>query len=116
MNELAVTEPSAVGRHPRHGLNDVIHAPIRFSIVAILSGVERAEFGFVRDAVEISDSALSKQMSVLEQAGYVKVKKGYVGKRPRTWLSLSPAGRTAYAAHLAALTEIAKAAPRSAPR
>jgi DNA-binding MarR family transcriptional regulator len=44
---------------------------------------------------------------VLEQAGYVKVKKGYVGKRPRTWLSLTPTGRSTYEAHLAALTEIA---------
>ena len=98
------------GQHPRHGLDEVIHAPVRFSIVATLSGVDQAEFAFVRDIVEISDSVLSKQVTVLEQAGYVKVKKGYVGKRPRTWLSLSPAGRTAYTAHVAALTEIARSA------
>lgn len=94
------------GQHPRHALDDVIHAPVRFSIVATLSGLDKAEFSFVRDAVEISDSALSKQVSVLESAGYLNVKKGYVGKRPRTWLALSPAGRRAYAAHLAALHEI----------
>jgi DNA-binding MarR family transcriptional regulator len=95
-------------RHPRHGLDDVIHAPVRFSIMATLSALDRAEFSFVRDTVEISDSVLSKQVSVLEAAGYVAVKKGYVGKRPRTWLSLSPAGRAAYAAHVSALTEIAR--------
>jgi DNA-binding MarR family transcriptional regulator len=103
------------GRHPRHGLDEVIHAPIRFSIVATLSAVDRAEFSFVRDTVEISDSALSKQVSVLENAGYLKVKKGYVGKRPRTWLSLSPAGKQAYATHLAALTEIARSAGHDQP-
>lgn len=96
------------GQHPRHGLDPVIHAPVRLSIMATLSGVDQAEFALVRDTVEISDSALSKQVTVLEQAGYVKVKKGYVGKRPRTWLSLSAAGRSAYAAHVAALTEIAR--------
>ena len=48
-------------------------------------------------------------MSTLEQAGYVKVRKGYVGKRPRTWLSLTRNGRTAYTGHLAALREIAGA-------
>lgn len=95
-------------RHPRHGLDELIHAPIRFSIMATLSALDRAEFSFVRDTVEISDSSLSKQVSTLEAAGYVKVKKGYVGKRPRTWLSLSPAGRAAYLAHVAALTEIAR--------
>jgi DNA-binding MarR family transcriptional regulator len=95
------------GRHPRHELDDVIHAPVRFSVVATLAGVDKAEFGFVRDTVEITDSALSKQVSVLEQAGYVTVAKGYVGKRPRTWLALSPAGRAAFERHLAALAGIA---------
>ena len=99
------------GRHPRHGLDEVIHAPVRLSIVATLSGLQRAEFAFVRDTVEISDSVLSKQVTVLEQAGYVTVTKGYVGKRPRTWLALSPAGRAALDAHLAALGEIAAGTP-----
>jgi DNA-binding MarR family transcriptional regulator len=101
---------TVAGQHPRHGLDEVIHAPVRFSITATLSAVDRAEFSFVRDTVEISDSVLSKQVSVLEQAGYVHATKGYVGKRPRTWLSLTPEGRRAYAAHLAALTEIASLA------
>lgn len=98
---------TAAGRHPRHGLDEVVHAPVRFSITATLSGVDKAEFAFVRDTVEITDSALSKQVAVLEQAGYVTVTKGYVGKRPRTWLALSPAGRAAFERHLAALSEIA---------
>lgn len=101
-------------RHPRHGLDEVIHAPVRFSIVAALSAVDKAEFSFVRDTVEISDSVLSRQVSTLEAAGYVTVKKGYVGKRPRTWLSLSKAGEMAYRSHLAALTEIANQTPPSA--
>ena len=94
------------GLHPRHRLNDVIHSPVRFSIMATLAAVDRAEFKLVRDTVEVSDSVLSRQMSTLEQAGYVTVKKGYVGKRPRTWLGLTAQGRDAYAAHLAALQTI----------
>ena len=47
-------------------------------------------------------------MSQLEQAGYVVVKKGYIGKRPRTWLKLSTAGEAAYTRHLAALRAIAE--------
>jgi DNA-binding MarR family transcriptional regulator len=82
---------------------------VRFSIVAALAGVDEAEFGHVRDTVEISDSVLSKQSVQLEAAGYVKVRKGYVGKRPRTWLSLTSAGRAAYARHLEALRAIAGA-------
>lgn len=102
-----MTPTGPTGRHPRHGLDDVIHAPVRLSVVATLSGVDKAEFSFVRDAVEITDSALSKQVAVLEQAGYVVVTKGYVGRRPRTWLALSAEGRSAFQRHLAALAEIA---------
>lgn len=93
--------------HARHRLDEAIHAPVRFSIVAALAGVDDAEFATIRDAVEVTDSTLSKQVAVLEKAGYVKVKKGYVGKRPRTWLSLSRDGRAAYESHLAALRAIA---------
>ncbi|MGG2465935.1 winged helix-turn-helix domain-containing protein [Streptomyces sp. RGM 3693] len=95
------------GSHPRHGLDDVIHAPVRFSIVATLSAAEKAEFGFVRDTVEVSDSVLSRQIATLEKAGYVAVIKGYVGRRPRTWLTLTPDGRAAFAAHCRALRAIA---------
>jgi DNA-binding MarR family transcriptional regulator len=94
-------------RHARHALDEVIHAPVRLSIVAALAGVDESEFAHLRDAVEISDSVLSKQAAQLEAAGYVKVRKGYVGKRPRTWLSLTAAGRAAYARHLDALRAIA---------
>lgn len=97
----------AGGQHARHRLDPVIHAPVRLSIAANLAGVDEAEFGHVRDAVEVTDSVLSKQATQLEDAGYVKIRKGYVGKRPRTWLSLTPAGRRAYTAHLQALRAIA---------
>lgn len=99
--------------HPRHRLDPVIHSPVRFSIVVALAAAEQAEFSFLRDTVEVSDSVLSKQISKLEEVGYVKVKKGYVGKRPRTWLSLTPRGRSAVAGHLAALEQLASAATPS---
>jgi hypothetical protein len=72
-----------------------------------LAAADEAEFSAVRDSVEVSDSVLSWQVGTLEAAGYVKVRKGYVGKRPRTWLSLTTAGRAAYERHLAARRAIA---------
>ena len=78
-------------------------------MVALLAAADRVEFSFARVHVEVSDSVLSKQMSALEQAGYIKVRKGFVGKRPRTWLSLTGEGRRVFARHLAALREIAAA-------
>jgi DNA-binding MarR family transcriptional regulator len=84
-------------------LDDLIHAPTRLSMMALLAASQWAEFSFVRDEVGVSDSVLSKQASLLEAAGYVQVKKGYVGKRPRTWLQITKAGRQAFDAHVAAL-------------
>jgi DNA-binding MarR family transcriptional regulator len=95
------------GTHPRHRLDPLIHAPIRLSIMAFLAEVDRAEFGLVREDVELTAPALSKQVAMLEEAGYLRVDKGYVGKRPRTWLALTPAGREALRAHLDALRAIA---------
>ncbi|EHN72308.1 MarR/EmrR family protein [Streptomyces coelicoflavus ZG0656] len=97
--------------HPRKSLDSVIHAPVRFSITAALAAVDEADFKSLRDAIEITDSALSKQISVLEQAEYVRVRKAFVGKRPRTWLSLTAKGRKAFTDHLIALRQIAGWSP-----
>ena len=93
--------------HPRHRLDPVIHSPTRFSVVAALLAADKVEFRFVRDLVEVSDSVLSQHVTTLEQAGYVTVTKGQIGRRPRTWLSLTLDGRVAFRDHLAVLEEIA---------
>ena len=98
---------SSTGHHPRLSLDPLIHRPITLSVASALSAVDEADFATVRDIVEISDSVLSKQITALEQAGYLKVRKAFVGRRPRTYLSLTVRGRAALAAHLKALWDIA---------
>lgn len=93
--------------HPRHQLVDALSNPVRFSLVATLNAADQMEFAAVRDQLQVSDSVLSRQASQLEELGIVAIKKGYVGKRPRTWLSLTKSGREQWAAHLAALQAIA---------
>ncbi|MEV6930283.1 transcriptional regulator [Dactylosporangium sp. NPDC051485] len=92
------------------GLAQTLLDPTRFSIVSLLAATDWAEFGFVRDTVGLSDSALSKQVTTLTRLEFVEVDKGYVGKRPRTWLRLSATGRSALGRHVAALQQIAAAA------
>ncbi|MEF9903902.1 winged helix-turn-helix domain-containing protein [Streptomyces sp. P9-A2] len=84
----------------------MIHAPARLQILSLLAAATEAEFAFVRDSLEISDSVLSKHAAALEKAGYVEIRKGYVGKRPRTWLKLSPQGRRAFAEYVDNLQRI----------
>ncbi len=86
--------------------DDLIHAPTRLSIVSLLTATEWAEFKFLRDQVGLSDSALSKQLTTLEEAGYADIRKSFVGKRPRTSARLTEQGRAAFAGHVAALQQI----------
>jgi DNA-binding transcriptional ArsR family regulator len=86
--------------------DELIHAPTRLAIVALLAATEWAEFKFIRDSVGLSDSALSKQLTTLERAGYVEIRKDFVGKRPRTSARLSKQGRAAFERHVAALQEV----------
>lgn len=93
--------------HPRHQLRDELNHPVRFSLAAALAATEESEFATIRDHLQVSDSVLSRQASQLEEAGLVRIRKGFVGKRPRTWLSLTRPGRAAWEQHLAALRDIA---------
>lgn len=84
----------------------VIHAPGRLQICALLSAAE-AEFATIRDTIQVSDSVLSKHVKMLEEAGYVAVRKAPFAGRQRTWLSLTATGRKAFAGHVAELTRLA---------
>jgi DNA-binding MarR family transcriptional regulator len=88
------------------GFDELIHAPTRLAIVSLLAAAHWADFKYIRDELGLSDSALSKQLSTLESAGYVEIRKRFVGKRPRTSASLSKAGRQAFEQHVAALQRI----------
>ncbi|MHC3818253.1 winged helix-turn-helix domain-containing protein [Streptomyces sp. DT9] len=98
----------------RAALDETIHHPTRLAVVAFLSACDEADFAAVRDGCQVSDSVLSKTASALEAAGYLHVRKGHVGKRPRTWLSLTPAGEQALAGHIAALQNIVTTARSAA--
>ena len=86
--------------------DELIHAPTRLAIVSLLAAAQWADFKYIRDELGLSDSALSKQLSTLESAGDVEIRKRFVGKRPRTSASLSTAGRQAFEQHAAALQQI----------
>jgi len=88
------------------GFNGVIHAPNRLRICALLDAVDEAEFGFVQERLGVSPSVLSKHVSVLMEAGYVKQRHGVRETRQRVWLKMTSAGRRAYQQHLAALRSI----------
>jgi len=87
-------------------LDPVIHAPNRLQICALLTPLEEAEFQVLRQALDVSESVLSKQIAYLIEAGYVTIRQGAVQGRARKWASLTPAGRKAFSTHVAALKEL----------
>jgi DNA-binding HxlR family transcriptional regulator len=101
--------------HPREALDDLLQNSVRLSIMGALSAAEEVEFAYLRDVLSVSDSVLSRQLSQLEDAGYVHIRKGYVGKRPRTWLAITGLGQEVLARHMHALQEIVNFSARSTP-
>ena len=97
--------------HPRHNLDDALLTPLRFSVMAALRPDVEIDFATLRDLLETDDSALSKAISTLGAAGYLAVRKGYVGNRPRTWITATVDGIAAMRLHVDALQAIAAGLP-----
>lgn len=91
--------------------DDVIHAPVRLRICGVLRAVEQMDFAVLRDTLNVADATLSKHLKTLAEAGYVSLTKAASAARTDarrlTWVTLTPAGRNAFDAHVHALKEIA---------
>lgn len=85
-------------------LDRVIHEPARLTIVALLAGVEQADFLWILSESRLTKGNLSSHLSRLEDAGYVEVGKTYRGKTPLTLLRLTETGRAAFKAYKKSLT------------
>ena len=95
----------------RPQFDPIVHAPTRLQLVAMLAAVNEAEFAVLRDELDVSDSVLSKHLKVLEEAGYVVLKKSTIASRVRTRAALTAAGRRAYAGHVAELQRLVAGDP-----
>jgi DNA-binding MarR family transcriptional regulator len=80
---------------PANELDDVVHQRVRLGILAVAHEARRVEFSFLRTTLELTTGNLSQHLTVLEKAGLVEIEKGYEGKRGRTWIHLTAAGKRA---------------------
>jgi DNA-binding MarR family transcriptional regulator len=92
--------------HPSRRLDDAVHQRTRLGILAVLSEAGRTDFAYLRDTLELTDGNLSRNLSRLEDAGYVRVEKAFEDRRPRTWLTITRAGRAGLEREIAALREL----------
>ena len=92
-------------------LDALLQAPSRLKLMTLLTAVSEAEFSTLRDSLDVSDSVLSKHVSALANAGYVRSRKGVHAGRRTTWISLTSSGRSALTDHVAALRELIAGIP-----
>lgn len=85
-------------------IDDVIHGRVRLGIMAVLAGVERADFNTLKARLQTTDGNLSVHLRKLEDAGFVEVAKQFVGRKPLTEASLTDAGRKAFVDYLDAMS------------
>ncbi len=92
--------------HPTNDLDETVHQRHRLGILTITAEAKSADFGYLREALGLTAGNLSRHLTVLEEAGLIQVTKGYEGRRPRTWVNITRAGRTALAEEIATLTKL----------
>ncbi len=90
-------------------LDEIIHQPVRLRIMATLRALpvgEQIEFVRLRSIVDATEGNLGAHITALERAGYVAVEKDFVGKKPRTRVTMTRAGRKAFDGYVAYLRGI----------
>ena len=93
---------------PPESIDPLIHERVRLGIMSALAAASELTFTQLRDMMKVTDGNLSVHARLLEEAGYVRIEKAFVEKRPRTTMSLTPKGRGAFSEYLARLEELVK--------
>ena len=88
-------------------LDRLIHEPARLTIMALLHAVEEADFLYLLRESGLTKGNLSSHLAKLEEASYIQIDKGYVGKIPRTVCRLTGRGREAFKRYRGSLGRIA---------
>jgi DNA-binding MarR family transcriptional regulator len=99
-----------VNPEPFLQLDRVIHERGRLAIMSMLAASPELSFTELRNTLEMTDGNLTTHMRTLQEAGYVSIAKSYRNRRPLTTVSLTAAGRQAFAQYVALLEQIVKQA------
>jgi DNA-binding MarR family transcriptional regulator len=92
--------------HPVNSLDDVVHQRVRLGILTIAQQARRVEFTYLRNTLDLTAGNLSQHLTVLENAALITIDKGYEGKRARTWIQLTRAGKHALRAEINSLKDL----------
>lgn len=93
-------------------LNKTIHQKARLGIMSILVASEGAEFNYLKERLNLTDGNLSSHLSLLEKERYIKIKKKFVKKKPKTFIQITEKGRQAFEEYLENLEKIIRSLPK----
>jgi DNA-binding MarR family transcriptional regulator len=94
--------------NPISGLNKVFDNRIRLGVMSILMVNEEINFNDLKQMLEVTDGNLATHLQTLEESGFIKVHKGFIGKKTNTTYSLTRAGEKAFRDHLGGLEKMIK--------
>jgi DNA-binding MarR family transcriptional regulator len=80
--------------------DELLLSKTRIGVLALLVGSQELEFTRVRDMLALSDGNLSVQLKKLEHAGYVRIDKIFIDRKPKTLCSITASGRQALEHHV----------------
>jgi len=95
-------------KNPIENLNKVFDSRVRLGIMSSLMVNEELNFNQLKEIVDVTDGNLASHLKNLEENGYIKVQKGFIGRKTNTTYSVTKAGEKAFKAHLDALEEMIK--------
>lgn len=84
-------------------LDPLLHSQLRLAVMSILLSVEEAEFVYIKEKTNATAGNLSVQLDKLAEAGYIRIEKGFVGKKPRTTCRMTEKGHLAMDEYVNAL-------------
>lgn len=95
-------------KNPIQNLNKILDSRIRLGIMSALIVNDNMNFNELKELIEVTDGNLASHLKTLEDNEYVKVEKGFIGRKTNTTYSVTKAGQKAFKAHLEALEQMIK--------
>src|ERR1700712_4740353 len=95
-------------KNPIENLNKIFDSRIRLGIMSALMVNTEVNFNELKELISVTDGNLASHLKTLEENGFIKVQKGFIGRKTNTTYMITRAGEKAFRAHLDALEEIIK--------
>lgn len=94
--------------NPISGLNKIFDNRIRLGVMSIVMVNDEISFNDLKQLLEVTDGNLATHLQTLEENGFLKVHKGFVGRKTNTTYSITKAGEKAFKDHLEGLEKMIK--------